>query len=106
MRTPVDRIGVSLPFVEVIEPVAVRILFQHVGVGNRQAALLDPFVRYRRMHFGGLQGCGLSVGADEMFFGNEEPGTPAEGSLRWLATFLQNILCIFSFAGRRREPLS
>src|SRR5438045_7700405 len=105
MRIPVDRIGVSLPFVEVIEPVAVRILFQYVGVGNRQAELLDPFVRYRRMHFGGLQGCGLSVRADEMFFRNKKPGTPAEGPLRWLPQFLQSIFRLFRFAGWRSGAL-
>src|SRR2546423_15441144 len=101
MRIPVRRVGVSLPFVEVIETVAVRILFQDVGIGDGQAKLLDPFVRHRWMHFGGLQGGGLSIRADEMFFRNTEPGTPAEGPLRWLPQVLQSIFDLFRFAGRR-----
>src|SRR5436305_1268847 len=105
MRIPVDGVSVSLPFVEVIETVAVRILFQHVGVGNRQAKLLDPFVRHRGMHFGSLQGCGLSVRADEMFFRNKKPGTPAKGPLRWLPQFLQGIFNLLRFARRRSGPL-
>src|SRR5436309_15220348 len=105
MRIPVDRVGVSLPFVEVSETVAVRILFQYVGVVNRQAELLDPFVRHRRMHFRGLQGCGLSVRADEMFFRNKKAGTPAERPLRWLSQFLQSIFRPFRFARRRSGPL-
>src|SRR6266850_5954782 len=105
MRIAVDRISVPLPFVEVIETVAVRILFQDVGVGDGQAELLDPFVRYRRMYFGGLQGGGLSVRADEMFFRNKKPGTPAKGPLRWLPQFLQGIFNLLRFARRRSGPL-
>src|SRR5438270_8463231 len=105
MRIPVGRIGVSLPFVEVIETVAVRILFQDVGVGNGQAELLNPFVRHRWMHFSGLQGCGLSIRADEMFFRNKKSGTPAEGPLRWLPQFLRGIFDLLRFAGRRSGSL-
>ena len=57
------------------------------------------------MHLGGLQGCGLSVRTDEMFFGNKKPGTPAEGPLRRLSQFLQSIFCLFRFAGRGSGPL-
>src|SRR5437870_1628158 len=105
MRIPVDRVGVSLPFFEVSETVAVRILLQHVGIGNRQAELLDPFVRHWRMHFRGLQGCRLSVRADEMFFRNKKPGTPAKGPLRRLSQFLQGIFNLLRFARRRSGPL-
>src|SRR6059058_1934844 len=105
MRIAVDRVGVSLPFVEVSETVAVRILFQDVGVGDGQAELLDPFIRHRRMHLGSLQGGGLSVRADEMFFRNKKPGTPAKGPLRWLPQFLQGIFNLLRFARRRSGPL-
>src|SRR5436190_20459293 len=57
------------------------------------------------MHFGGLQGCGLSVRADEMFFRNKKAGTPAERPLRWLSQFLQSIFRLFRFARRRSGPL-
>src|SRR5213075_397711 len=105
MRIAVDRVGVSLPFVQVSETIAVRILFQDVGVGDGQAELLDPFIRHRRMHLGSLQGCGLSVRADEMFFRNKKPGTPAKGPLRWLPQFLQGIFNLLRFARRRSGPL-
>src|SRR5438105_5362380 len=105
MRIPVHWVGMSLPFIEVIETVAVRILFQDVGIGNGQSELLDPFIRHWRMHFGGLQGGGLSVRADEMFLRNKKPGTPAEGPLRRLSQLLQSIFGLFGFPGRRSGPL-
>src|SRR6266446_9986062 len=105
MRIPVGRVGVSLPLVEVIETVAVRILFQDVGIGDGQSELLDPFIRHRRMYFGGLQGGGLAVRADEMFFRDKKPGAPAEGPLCRLSELLQSIFDLFRFAGRRSAPL-
>src|SRR4029077_432298 len=105
MRIAVDRVGVSLPFVEVSETVAVRILFQDVGVGDGQAELLDPFIRHRRRLCGSLQGCRLSVRADEMFFRNKKPGTPTKGPLRWLPQFLEGIFNLLRFARRRSGPL-
>src|SRR5438876_8789533 len=57
------------------------------------------------MHFSGLQGRGLSVRTDEMFFRNKKAGTPAEGPLRWLSQFLQSIFRLFCFAGRRSGSL-
>src|SRR5947209_17833982 len=105
MRIPVDRISVPLPFVEVSETVAVRILFQDVGIGDGQAELLDPFIRHRRMHLSGLQGGGLSVRADEMFFRYKKPGAPAEGPLRRLSQLLQSIFDLFRFARGRSATL-
>src|SRR5207237_168373 len=42
----------------------------------------EPIVRHRRMHLGVFQRRGLTVGANEMFFGNKKSGTSAGFPLR------------------------
>src|SRR5689334_13876499 len=83
MRILVDRVGVSLPFVEVAEAVVVRVLGEDVGVGNREAEFLQPFVRHGRMEESVLQSRGLSSGADDMFFWHEQTGATGHAPLRW-----------------------
>src|SRR5215212_1405952 len=46
--------GVPLPLVQVVEAVAIRILGEQVSLLHLQAKLLEPFVRHRRVHLGGL----------------------------------------------------
>src|SRR6478735_2846953 len=98
MRFGVGRIGFPLPFIKVIETVTVWVLFQHVGVGDRQPELFNPFIRNRWVHFSGLQCRRLTIGTDEMLFRNKKAGTPAESPLWRLAQLLQGPFHIFGFA--------
>ena len=51
MRGFLNRIGVSLPFLEIGKSIAVRILAEDVGVGDGQAVCVQPFIRNGRVHF-------------------------------------------------------
>ena len=77
MRLCVGWIGVALPFVEIIEPILVGILFKSVGVFDGQRIFFEPLVRHRRMHLRVFQGRRHAVRADEMFFRNEQTGARA-----------------------------
>src|SRR5690349_23496751 len=105
MRFGIDRVGVPLPFIKVIETVAVWVLFQQVRVGNGQAELFNPFVWHRWMHFSRLQCRRLTIGSDNMLFRNKKTGTPAESPLWRLMQLLQGSFHIAGFAGRRGGPL-
>ena len=97
MRILLCGIGLPLPLFQIVEAVAVRILSQHVRFRNRQAELLQPFVRHRRMHLRVLQRGGQAVRPNEMFFRHEEPGAPAESPLRRLAQLLRRRLQLERF---------
>ena len=88
MRFGIDRVGVSLPFIEVIETVAVWVLFQHVGVGNGQSELFNPLVWHRWVHFGRLQCRRLTIRSDKVLFRNKKTGPPAESPLWRLVQLL------------------
>src|SRR5215831_7778907 len=105
MRLGVDWVGVSLPFIEVVETVTIWVLFQHIGVTNRQPELFNPFVWHRGMHFSGLQCRRLTIGTDEMLFRNEKARTPAESPLWRLVQLLQGSFHVPGFAGGRGRPL-
>src|SRR5690349_19650574 len=101
MRFGIDRVGVSLPFIEVIETVAVRVWFQHVRVGIRQADLVSAIVWHRWVDFGRLQCRRMTISSDKMLFRNKKTGTPAEGPLWRLMQLLQGSFHIPGFARRR-----
>src|SRR5579884_1121340 len=86
VRLPVCGIGAGLPFLEIGEPVAVRILFKDVCVLNGQIKFLEPVIGHRWMHLGVLKGSRQAVGADEMFFRNKKararPRFPLGGLLK------------------------
>src|SRR5690349_5013755 len=105
MRFGIDRVGVPLPFVEVIETVAVWVLFEHVGISNGQAELFNPLVWHRWVHFGGLQCRRLTIGSDKMFFRNKKAGTAAESPLWRLMQLLQGSFDIPGFARGRGGSL-
>src|SRR6267378_4786621 len=105
MRVSIGWIGMALPLVEIGEAIAVGILLEHVAIGDRQAELLKPFVRYRRMHFRRVQSCRLAVSADEMLLRNEQPGTSAKRPLWRLAQLLRCRFHRHCFSRRRRGQL-
>ena len=71
-----------LPLIEIGEAVAVGVLRQNIGFGNRKTEFLQPFVRHRGMEESVLQGRGLPIRADKMFFRHEKTGAPARSPLR------------------------
>ena len=48
-----------------------RRVLENVSIGDRQAELLQPFVRHGRMDLGCLERCRQTVGADKMFLRNK-----------------------------------
>src|SRR6266550_4602062 len=55
MRILIRWIGLSLPFIEIGEAVVIGIFIEDIRILDRQAKLLEPLVRYGRMHHCGLQ---------------------------------------------------
>src|SRR5205085_11793599 len=100
MRFGIDRVGVSLPFIAVIETVAVWVLFQHVRVGNGQAELFNPLVWHRRVHIGRLQCRRLTIGSAKMLFWNQKNRTPTENPLWRLMKIFQGFFHIPGLTGR------
>src|SRR5205809_6201209 len=111
MRILIRWIGLSLPFIEIGEAVVIGIFIEDIRILDRQAKLLEPLVRYGRMHHCGLQRRRQVVGADEMFLRNEKPRTPAEFPLGRLLELFRSTIKLDSLArrggrfGRRRSLL-
>ena len=95
----------ALPFIQVGEAVAIRILGQDIGVGDGQTELFQPFVRHRRMHLRGLKRGRQSVRADEMLFRHKQSGPAAENPLRWNLDFLDGVTQIVRLPGAARASL-
>src|SRR2546430_17396964 len=113
MRIRIDRSRVSCPFIEIVEPVAVRILLKNVCIRDRQSELLEPFVRHRWMYFGGLQRRRQTIRADKMFLRHKKAGPTAERPLRRLMQFfggspplLRFLNWRYAFLTRGPAPLS
>src|SRR5207247_914461 len=100
MRILIRWIGLSLPFIEIGKAVAIGIFIEEIRILDRQAKLLEPLVRHGRMYHCGLQRRRQVVGADEMFFRNEKPRTPAEFPLRGLLELFRSTIKLDSFARR------
>src|SRR6266550_2067180 len=92
----------ALPLVQIGESVSVRVLREHVGIGDRQAELLEPLVRHGWMNLGCLERRRQPAGADEMFFRNEQAGAATEGPLRRLMKFVGCRLKVDRFPRRLR----
>src|ERR1043166_5918029 len=91
----------ALPFIEVIESIAVRVLAEHVGIGDRQAVGFQPLVRHGGMHLRGFESHGQTFRPDEMFVWHKQTGAFAKGPLRRLLQFLLRASEVDRFARRR-----
>src|SRR6266404_3236652 len=100
MRTLFDRIGMPLPLFEIVKAVAIGVLFQNIGVGDRQAKLFQPFIRDGRMYLRGLERRRLTIGVDEMFLRNKKPRALTECPLRRLLKFFRRMTQFYSRARR------